>query len=288
MVWNRPSRYGDLPDPYHRYSRARVVILPVPYDRSSSWQKGSRRGPAAIIEASVHMELYDLESGQEWYRMGIHTAAPVRAKRAPVMVKKVKDRVSGYLADGRFTVVLGGEHTVALGAVFAHHEFYPDLSVLHLDAHADTRDRYEGNPLSHACVVARILERGLPVVSVGIRSMDRAEAGLERRGDLITAREIQEDRDWADRMLAGLSERVYVTLDLDVLDPGIMPATGTPEPGGMQWIPLIDLLERVAKSRQLVGFDVVELCPRQNRAPDFLAAKLIYKLIGFSLGGSGK
>jgi agmatinase len=186
--------------------------------------------------------------------------------------------VSRYLSDGKFIVVLGGEHSVSIGSIGAHHERYPAMSVLHLDAHSDRRDSYEGSRYSHACVMARAREMVDTVVSVGIRSMDASERGL--LGDAVFyARECMTSDGFVKEVPTLLSDRVYVTVDLDVLDPGIVPSTGTPEPGGLGWYQVLDLLTSVIEERTVVGFDVVELRPTRNRAPDFLAAKLVYKLL---------
>lgn len=284
MIGRKFPAYGALPARYRGYENSRVVILPVPFDRTSSWQKGARRGPAALLAASAHMELFDLEAEAEWYLTGIHTAGPVRAFNSQRMVDRVRTRTEKYIKDDKFVVVLGGEHTVALGSIYAHHRQWPRLSVLHLDAHGDNRKSYNGKELSHACVVARIREKNIPVVSAGVRSMDAGERRGPRRETLITAHRILHSKGWQEELIAGLGPDVYITLDLDVLDPGIMPSTGTPEPGGLQWYPLLDLLKTVASCRRIRGFDLVELRPTRNPAPDFLAAKLVYKMIGFALG----
>ena len=243
---------------------------------------GSRYGPRAIVDASRHMELYDIETGTEIYLKGIHTARTLRARNSEVLNRKVFDSVNHFLGDEKFVVVLGGEHSVSLGSIFSHLQVYPELCVLHLDAHADARDVYEGNRLNHACVIARLKEKIERIVSVGIRSMDESE--LRNTRDIMTvfAQETKSNEDWLNRVGAALSgQQVYVTIDLDVFDPGIMPSTGTPEPGGLNWYQVIGLLRQVSSRSQVVGFDVVELNPSKNRAPDFLAAKLVYKFLSF-------
>ena len=275
-----PNNFCGLPPEYSAYKNAEIVILPVPFDKTSSWMKGSDKGPRAIINASRHMELYDIETDSEVYRKGIHTSKGITAEDFPGMVSKVHKRVSTFLSDDKFAVVLGGEHTVSLGAIRAHAEHFNDMSILHLDAHSDMRDSYEGDTYSHACVMARAKETAEKIVSVGIRSMDSSELHNIDQKNLFLASDIQKSKDWIKKVTGKLSKNVYITLDLDVFDPSIMPSTGTPEPGGLGWYEVIDLLESVSKNKNIVGFDVVELCPsKHNAAPDFLAAKLIYKLL---------
>jgi agmatinase len=277
-------QFGDLPQPYHDRVTSKAVIVPVPYDGTSTWNKGADKGPGAIIEASVHMELYDIETGRDIYRIGIHTDQELEISPDPaVMVDQVRTRVAAWLDLQKFVVTLGGEHSVSVGAIQAHYHRYPGMSVLQLDAHTDLRDQYEGSPFNHACVMARAKEL-CPVTHVGIRSMDAAELSSAETGRIFYQEAIKDQTGWIDQVLETLHGKVYLTLDLDVLDPAIMPSTGTPEPGGMDWYSLLRLVREVAEKREIVGFDVVELCPNPiNRAPDFLAAKLIYKILGYCL-----
>jgi agmatinase len=278
--------YGDLPGKYSAYEAARVAVLPVPFDLTSTWVKGADKGPAALIEASANMELYDIESGAEAYKKGICTVRPVRAKTARRMVEGVYRRASELLDDGKFVVTLGGEHTVSLGAIRAHAERHPGMGVLHLDAHTDMRDSYHGDPLSHACVMQRAKEYVSEIVSVGIRSMDSSELTNVDMRKVFLASRIHRDRAWVGKAVRLLPRDVYLTIDLDVFDPGIMPSTGTPEPGGLGWYDVLGLIEAVARKRDIVGFDIVELCPSEDKAPDFLAAKLLYKALTFIFGKS--
>ncbi|MBN1534267.1 MAG: agmatinase [Spirochaetes bacterium] len=285
-----PSRgFGDLPDEYDSLERAGAVIIPVPYDGTSTWMKGADRGPDAIIEASAQVELYDIETGREPYRVGIYTDGPVMDSSSPeAMVRAVEERVGIHMDAGRFAVVLGGEHSVSVGSVQAHARRHGDLSVLQLDAHADLREEYHGSRYNHACVMARVREL-CPAVQVGIRSMDVSEREGLGKGRTFFAHEIAGERKWIDAAVARLTGNVYITIDLDVFDPSIMPSTGTPEPGGLDWYEVLALLKRVAEKRRIVGFDVVELCPSaQNRHADFLAAKLVYKLLAYSFMGDKK
>jgi agmatinase len=273
--------FCGLDTPYSAYSSSRVVLLPVPFDRTSTWMKGSRRGPHALLNASRNLELYDIETDSQVYTHGLYTAKPVRAWKPEGMVEKVRACVSRFLSDGKFTVVLGGEHSVSIGTIAAHVEHFKSLSVLHLDAHSDRRDFYEGSRYNHACVMARVGEIIDTIVSVGIRSMDYTERSHLKKDHVFYAHDCSESNQYIEQVPSLLKDPVYITIDLDVFDSGIMPSTGTPEPGGLGWYGVIRLLREVTESRQVVGFDVVELCPSRNRAPDFLAAKLVYKILSF-------
>ncbi len=264
---------------------ALFVVVPVPYDLTSTYQPGSRRGPAAIIEASTNMELYDEELKKETYTAGIHTIEPlsVDARGPRQMVNAVRRKIAKIAAMEKIPVMLGGEHSISFGAVDALKEKYPELMVLQLDAHADLRESYQGSPYSHASVARRISEI-CPLVQVGIRSMSKEE------GDFLPASKVKsysadfvlENNDWCQKICKDISGDVYISIDLDVFDPSIMPATGTPEPGGIYWKNVLQLLKTVSRSCRIRGFDVVELAPIPGIvAPDFMAAKLIYRLMGY-------
>lgn len=278
--------YGDLPDKYSGLKQAEIVILPVPYDGTSTWQKGADNGPDALIDASIHMELYDIETDSQVYLKGIHTAEPVDVHMSPEeTVNEVEKAVKHYLEKDKFVVAVGGEHSISTGTVRAHLEKYGDFSVLQLDAHSDLRDEYEGSKYNHACVMARIAEI-CPIVQVGIRSSDISEKEALGRSSVFFAENIHGSSDWVKKVLSKLSKKVYITIDLDVFDPSIMPSTGTPEPGGLSWYNVLMLLKAVFDDKEVVGFDLVELCPNpKNKAPDFLAAKLIYKLLSYKYYG---
>jgi agmatinase len=278
-----PRNFCGLFQEHASYTNARAVVLPVPFDRTGSWKRGARRGPSAIIEASRYLELYDIETDSEVYRKGIHTAGPVRAVRSEKMIGEVQRRVRGYLADGKLAVTLGGDHSVIVGSVRAHAERYPDLTLLQLDAHTDLRGEYDGNPYSHASVMARALEQVQSVVSVGIRSMFSADAGSRAGVFTLTAAEIMAGENWIPAVTGRLGPDVYVTIDMDVFDPAAVPSTGTPEPGGLDWYQVTGLLRAVARSSRIVGFDVVELMPTSHHASDFTAAKLVYKVLSYIL-----
>jgi agmatinase len=277
--------FGYLPEEYSDPDTAGIVIIPVAYDGTSTWMKGADKGPASIIEASANMELYDIETDSEVYKKGIFTENAIGGEISTAeMMEAVEEAVRDYLARDRFTVVIGGEHSVSIGAVKAHTERFANLSVLQLDAHADLREQYNGSKYNHACVMARIREM-CPFVQVGIRSMDSSEKERMDASRMFFAENLQTKPDWIEKVISALSDNVYVTVDLDVFDPAIMPSTGTPEPGGLFWYDVLKLLKALSDKKRVVGFDVVELCPDdRNKAPDFLAAKLIYKLLSYTFG----
>ena len=278
--------FGYLPEEYADPENAGIVIIPVAYDGTSTWIKGADKGPTAIIEASANMELYDIETDSEVYRKGIYTEDTItREITTTEMINAVNGTVQYYLEKNKFTVVIGGEHSVSIGSIKAHAEHYANLTVLQLDAHADLREEYNGSIYNHACVTARIKEF-CPVVQVGIRSMDSTEKESMDKNRTFFAEDIYNNTDWIKKVISILSDNVYITIDLDVFDPSIMPSTGTPEPGGLLWYDVLELLKAVSNKNNVVGFDVVELCPDdRNKAPDFMAAKLIYKLLSYKFGG---
>ncbi len=289
-VFYLPSdkRFGDIDEDYSNFKKSKVVIVQVPYEKTTTYVKGTKAGPAAIIEASGNMELFDDELNQEVYKIGIHTVEiPGIADAEPEdMVKKVHDATSDLLKLSKFPVILGGEHSVSVGAVGAMKKSYSDVSVLQLDAHYDLRNEYLGSKYNHACAARRISEI-CPLVQAGLRSLSKEEKDFlntKSNGNIKTVNvyDILEKPLWKDYVINGLSENVYITIDLDVFDPSLMPAVGTPEPGGIGWYELTDLLKETAKDKKIVGFDVVELCPIENHImSNFLAAKLVYRLLGY-------
>ena len=264
------------------YNSAKIIVFPVPYDYTATWQKGADLGPKAILEASAHVELYDIETGIEVHSYGIHTFQLPRLPKSPKeLTRIIRKNFSSFIKDGKFPVMLGGNHSITPGAIQGVKEYFSDLSVLQLDAHADLRESYNGSPFNHACVMARVKEI-CPAVQVGIRSLDREEYERLDTSRVFFARVIVFRDDWIDNVIELLSSHVYVTIDLDVFDPSIMPSTGTPEPGGLGWYQIIRLLKKVATERHVVGFDVTELMPNKyNKAPDFIAANLVYKFLSY-------
>jgi N1-aminopropylagmatine ureohydrolase len=280
-----PFTFGGLLPEESAFERARVVILPIPYEQTTTYGTGTKEGPHALIAASRHMELYDEELDYEVYQVGIHTLREleVLASGPKAMLERITEVTRELLDHGKFVVGLGGEHTVSFGLVRAYAERFPGLSVLQFDAHADLRDTYQGTPYNHASVLRRIAEV-VPAVQVGIRSLSREEAAWVKahKARLFYASEVVGSPSIATTISEALTDHVYITICLDGLDPSIMPAVGTPEPGGLGWYDVLRIVRRVAETRHIVGFDVVELFPIPgNVAPDFLAAKLVYKVLGY-------
>ena len=264
------------------YSGSEIIVLPVPYDETSTWMKGSDKGPDAILEASVNLEFYDVETSSEAHLKGIHTVEPVLEKETPEkLVTAVYSRTLLLLSDKKFPVIIGGNHTVPIGAIKAFSETYENLSVLQLDAHGDLRQKYEGSEFNHACAMARAREFA-PIVQVGIRSMSVDELPYAESDRIFYAHNLYYDKTLYGRAIEKLTDNVYITIDLDVFDPSLMPSTGTPEPGGPDYFEVIHFLRDVIRKKNVVGFDVVELCPSAiNKAPDFIAAKIIYQLLSY-------
>ena len=276
------ARYGNFPENFTQYDNSKVVILPVPYDGTSTWGKGADKGPEALLNASHYLENYDIETNSEPYNLGIHATSPVTESSSPdAMVAAVKARVSELIRDKKMVAMVGGEHSVSIGSVQAHCEYYPDMSVIQLDAHGDLQDVYHDSKYNHGCVMARVKEI-CPFVQVGIRSMDVAEEKNMCRERVFFAEHIHDHDRWINKAVSLLSDNVYITIDLDVFELGSMMSTGTPEPGGLGWYQILRLLKKIVNRKNIVGFDIVELCPKEiNRAPDFLAAKLLYKILAY-------
>jgi agmatinase len=270
--------FAGLTGDYSDLERSRIVILPVPFDLTSSWIKGSDLGPKALLEASENLEIYDIETNFRACELGIHTGKPLTAESSEELVKAVMKEVSRFLKMGKFVATIGGEHTVSVGSIFAHAQ-KDEITVVQLDAHSDLRDKYEGDKYSHACVMARAKEVA-PIVQIGIRSMDSSELSRLEKDSAFFAKDIYDNDKWIDKAIGKCKAKVYVTIDLDVFDPSIMPSTGTPEPGGLDWYLALKFLKKLSEKREIIGFDIVELCPNpQNKAPDFMAAKLLYTLL---------
>ncbi len=278
-----PPGFGGLPAEFRDPKTAQIAVLPVPYDKTSTWKKGADKGPAALIEASANMELFDIATRSEVYKRGIVTLPPIKHAGTPeTLADKVQKTTESIIDSDKFPVILGGEHSVSIGAMRAAAAKFENLSILQIDAHGDTRDSYHGSKCNHACVMARAKELA-PITQVGIRAIDveEFEAMNNRRtfwGHTIAG---NPDQGWMDRVVDQQFKNVYVTIDLDAFDPAICPATGTPEPGGLSWQEVNRLLEKLVAKRTVVGFDVVELLPRKELwASDFLAAKLVYRFLG--------
>jgi len=283
-----PDNFGGLSEEDSLYEKARAVIFPIPLERTTTYEHGTRNGPAAILAASRNMELYDEELELETYKdIGIATAPPIDTMDGTLdeVITEIFTAQCEFLEDGKFPVALGGEHSLTPPLVAAVAKKYKNLSVLQIDAHADLRDEYQGNPNSHACAMRRVVEI-CPAVQVGIRSLsvEEAEIAPKLKTSIYWAKDIARAplKNWVPKVVADLSANVYLTVDLDGFDPSIVPATGTPEPGGLDWYQVISLIQAVASHKKIVGMDVVELLPQPgDHASDFLAAKLIYKTLGY-------
>lgn len=278
------ENFAGLTPPYSDYETAKIVVLPVPYDATSSWVHGAEKGPDKLLEASVQLEWYDTETHTEVYKHGIHTAQPVDEQRSPEQLcAAVEQRVGALFDADKFPVTIGGNHTVSIGAIRAAAQRYDNLTVLQLDAHSDLRRTYEGSELNHACVMNQA-KKVAQITQVGIRSQCIEETDNFDPERIFWARDIYFDRDnqWEEKAYATLTPNVYLTIDLDVFDTGILAATGTPEPGGLHYFQVLHFLRPLFERFNVVGFDIVELCPKPNlHASDYLAARLAYQLMTY-------
>jgi agmatinase len=274
--------FGGIEKSLATFDNAAVLLQSIPYDGTSTWGKGADKGFEDFLEAAENMELYDIETDSEVFKKGIHILPPVTEASTPEAVyNAVLTRARELLGSGKYLTFFGGEHSVSIGIIEAFLEKHSDLTVLQLDAHADLRSSYDGSPYNHACAVHQA-SKNTNLVQVGIRSMDSCEKEFMNWEKCFMAQEMQQNRDWMDRSLDLMTDDVYLTVDLDVLDPSIMPATGTPEPGGMQWYETLTYLKRVFAEKRVVGFDIVEFAPIAGfKAPGFLVAKLYYKLLSY-------
>lgn len=279
-----PVNFGGLDETRSSLEGAQVLIWPVPFEKTVSYGVGTANGPEAIVEASRNMELFDEEIGGETAAIGIHTLPAIDADREPdEMMKVLYDETKRLLASEKFICMLGGEHSISAPVIKAHHEKYPNLSVLQIDAHADLRDQYDGTPHSHASVMRRVVEF-CPAVQVGIRSLSAEEARVipSLPTKVFFAKDIVGHTEWIDEAVDCLSDQVYLTIDVDGFDPSLIPTTGTPEPGGLMWYDVLSLIKKAASKRKIVGMDVTELSTSPgNNSPSFLTAKLIYKTLGY-------
>ena len=281
--------YAGIPQDYGKLATAKTVLIPVPYDGTSTWQKGADKGPEAFLQASENMELYDIETETEVYKTGVFLADAIEENSTPeAMTQQVHDTVKLYINKNKFVTVFGGEHSVSIGSIRAFNECFHNLSVLHIDAHADLRKEYEGSSCNHACAVYEA-NQNTNLIQVGIRSMDVSETRVMQKDKVFFAHEMVNDEYWMDDAVDLLTENVYITFDLDAFDPSIMPSTGTPEPGGLLWYETLEFLKKVFEQKNVVGFDIVELCPNEvDKSSDFLAAKLYYKMLSYKFSSEGE
>ena len=274
--------YAGIPEKYAKLEHAKIVLIPVPYDGTSTWQKGADKGPKAFLEASENMELYDIETDSEVYKQGVYLTDAVTENTSPEsMVNAVHEVTKKYIKRNKFVTVFGGEHSVSIGTIRAFNEMFPNLTVLHIDAHADLRKSYDGSSCNHACAVYEA-SQNTNLIQVGIRSMDVKEKTIMNLEKTYFAHDMAIDTSWTDSAIDQMTENVYITFDLDAFDPSILPSTGTPEPGGLLWYETLDFLKQVFTEKNVVGFDIVELCPNKSeKSSDFIAAKLYYKMLSY-------
>lgn len=279
---NQNSTYAGIPDSYATSEKSKIVLIPVPYDGTSTWKKGADKGPDAFLAASENMELYDIETDSEVYKQGVFLSPPVTENSSPeAMVAAVAEKVKSYLNRNKFVTLFGGEHSISIGSIRAFSKFYENLTVVQIDAHADLRQSYEGSTCNHACALYEASQT-THLIQVGIRSMEHNEKSVMNLDNVFFAHEMESDEYWIEQAIERMTDNVYITFDLDALDPSILPATGTPEPGGMLWYETLAFLREVFKEKNVVGFDIVELCPEPALyASDFLAAKLYYKMLSY-------
>jgi len=275
-------RFAGIDEKYCSYDNAEVLLQAIPYDGTSTWVKGADKGFAAFLDALENMELYDIETDSEVYTHGIHIPPDIDENESPEsMFKAVYQKSRELLASGKYLTCFGGEHSVSIGVIKAHYEKYQNLTVLQLDAHADLRDSYGGTPYNHACAL-HDASQNANLIQVGIRSADSSEMKYLDRDQCYFAEDIYGDESWMDKSISQMTDQVYLTIDLDAFDPSIMPATGTPEPGGLLWNPTIKYLRKVFEAKTVVGFDITEFAPIEGQhAPQFLVAKLYYKLLSY-------
>ncbi len=291
MTETLPFNFLGLEEEHCRYDSAKFAVLPIPYDSAASFQAGARNGPAAIIAASQHLEWFDEELETEAYRTGIATLDAIEPNLdgPRAMHEDLFELARGVVGDGKFLLGLGGDHSISYALIKAAMTRHEKLSVLQIDAHLDLRDHYLGSSHMHACVMRRSHELGASAVPVGIRAVAPEEHAFLQGSDIrpISARECHTSDTWIERALDALGDTVYVTLDIDGFDPAYAPGTGTPEPGGLDWFHVTELLRRVAAEKRIVGGDVVEVMPIAGQVvTEFLAARVAYKLISYVDGGS--
>jgi len=279
---NNERTFAGIPESYASSEKAKVVLIPVPYDGTSTWQKGADKGPDAFLEAAENMELYDIETDSEVYKEGIYLAESVTENSSPeAMVDAVHKVTKKYINKNKFVTIFGGEHSISIGTIRAFNECFHNLTVLHIDAHADLRKEYEGSACNHACAVYEA-SQSTNLIQVGIRSMDSIETTIIDPDKTFFAHKMVTDDFWMVNAIDQMTDNVFITFDLDAFDPSILPSTGTPEPGGLLWYETLDFLKKVFSERNVVGFDIVELCPNpKEKASDFLAAKLYYKMLTY-------
>ena len=281
--------FGGIDKEYAGFEDAAVLLQSIPYDGTSTWGKGADLGFSAFLHAAENMELYDIETDSEVYRKGIHILPSIKESKSPEAVfKACYESAQEVIKMGKFPTFFGGEHSISIGIIKAFYEAIPDITIVQLDAHTDLRPEYLGTPYNHACALYDA-SRHANLIQVGIRSMDSGELPYLNREKCYFMQDIDGREDWMDRAVSQMTDKVYITFDLDGLDPAIIPGTGTPEPGGLQWYPTLKFLKKIFTEREVVGFDLVELAPLDSdRRSEFLASKLYYKMLSYKFFGHAK
>lgn len=281
-----PLNFAGLSKEYADYDKSYFTIIPVPYDSATSYNPGARRGPLAIIDSSLQLEWFDDELEIDSYKLGIHTLDFLDTKIHPEKTIDILSRiVEKIISDGKFPIVLGGDHSLSYAPIKTFKEKISEFTVIHFDAHSDLREEYQGSPHSHACTARRILDLGLPIVQIGIRSLTREDYEFIKNNPqkikTFFAREIYKKEDYTFLQKFVKTDKIYITFDVDVFDPSLIPSTGTPEPGGLSWYQILEIMKMFIENKELIGFDVVELAPNIPGHSEFIIAKLIYKIIGY-------
>ncbi|MBT8233442.1 MAG: agmatinase [Saprospiraceae bacterium] len=278
----RNKTFAGIEYKYASWETSKIILQSIPYDGTSTWGKGADKGFNAFMDAAENMELYDIEMDSEVYKEGIYLNRELSDFDSPEdMFNKTYQRAKELLTSNKFITFFGGEHSISIGIIKAYYEAIQNLTVLQIDAHADLRPTYEGTPYNHACALSDA-RKNCNLIQVGIRSMDISEKKNMDLQKVYFAHEIESKQDWVEKSIAQMSNNVYVTLDLDAFDSSIMPSTGTPEPGGLNWYTVTNYLRKVFQEKNVVGFDIVELAPIDGlSAPQYLTAKLYYKMLTY-------
>lgn len=276
------NTYAGIPEEYAKFESSKIVLLPVPYDVTSTWGKGADKGPLAFLNASENMELYDLETDTEVYKEGVFLHKPFICDKKPeIMFQQLKQKTKEIINWGKLFTMIGGEHSISIPTIDAFVEKYGEISVLQLDAHSDLRPSYLDSEFNHACAMHKA-SKTTNLVQVAIRSSDISEIPFMNRENMFFAEDIYNKANWQQNVVDRLGENVYLTIDLDCFDPSVCPGTGTPEPGGLMWYDVLTLLKLLVKQKNIIAFDIVELAPvRDNKISEFMAAKLYYKILTY-------
>lgn len=279
--------FAGIEGKHNEFENANILLQSIPYDGTSTWGKGADEGFDVFLDAAENMEIYDIETQSEVYKKGVHIIDPILEDSSPeAMFESVYKSTQKLLKTNKFLTFFGGEHSISIGVIKAFYEAHPDITILQIDAHADLRPQYHGSPYNHACAVYDA-SKNTNLVQVGIRSMDTSEVQHMNKEKCYFAEDMYGHSDWMEDSISKMTDKVYITLDLDAFDPSIMPATGTPEPGGILWNPMIQYLRKVFQQKNVLGFDIVELAPIEGlTAPQFMTAKLYYKMLSYKFANS--